>query len=761
MNNAFDTLEIVKIIERISRYTTTALGKKKLESSVSFLAEDELKRELSAMRSYFSMIDEHGYFPVYEDFSLSEAIDKLRKGEVLEGDVLSSFTVHFKCVVELLNYFSKVENTEDDLAPQLFFDKKLYDDLSRSISSEGEVKDEASRSLHELREKLKKFDKKVRQKAVEVANKNREYLSSINLAMREGHYSLAVSATYKSYIEGLVLDVSDSGQTIFIEPREVLEMENEKRILEIEERNEVSRILREFSATLFAHSVQLERNEDIFARLDILSAKHRYMLEIDGSIPNLSQTRKIELYSARHPLIAKDNVVANDFVLDSEKTMMLISGPNAGGKTIALKTVASLIYMSNLALPIPAVSSSEIGYFENIYVDIGDSQSIENNLSTFSAHINAISAILKCITSKDLVFIDELGEGTDPREGESLAIAIASELLKRNVYTFITSHFDLLKRFGMSRKEVLNASFVFDESEVTPTYKMVIGTCGSSYGLSIARKYGLPNEVIEEAKKIYDTNYKDDLNARLEELDKERKELAKKMLANDELKANLLEKKKQVDQKSDELAKKEISLKEKKLASLDDYLNKTYDDINSIYAEFKADKDIDKAFTKLDEVKLPSSEKKEEVNIGDRVVLERLGIEGSLVSLDKNKAIVVTNNGLKVNAKKNELRKLYTPSEKKNISTRDLDKEIMTRKSVSSSLNLIGKHVDEALDELDKYLDDCSLSHLKVVRIIHGYGSGRLRQAIQSHLKKVPYVESFKLGDELDGGGGATIVTLK
>ena len=415
--------------------------------------------------------------------------------------------------------------------------------------------------------------------------------------------------------------------------------------------------------------------------------------------------------------------------------------------------------MVKLCLAIPASVDSEICVFDKIYVEIGDKQSIESNLSTFSAHISSISVIFQYLTSNDLVVIDELCNGTDPKEGEALAVAIVKKLLKIRALTIVSSHYELLKKYGFTNKQILNASFIFNEKNVTPTFKILLGVSGKSYGFLISKKYGLENDIIAEAKKIYEDSFASEDDKKLHALDEKERYLATKEEKLKVRQESLNREKENLIRLNKDLKEKEIKLKNSKIDKFDTYLNDKYNEINNIYNAFIKDKDIKKAEAKLDKINL-NKKKNENIAVGNYVSLKNLGIIGKVVSENGNKITISSSDGFTVKATKDQCELIDPPKEtlKPQI---DADKYILNQKPISSSINLVGYRVDDATIALDKYLDDCVLKGLKEVKVIHGYGSGKLREGIHKFLKTRKNVKSFRIGSELDGGSGSTIVTLK
>src|SRR5574344_1331644 len=391
--------------------------------------------------------------------------------------------------------------------------------------------------------------------------------------------------------------------------------------------------------------------------------------------------------------------------------------------------------MTKLGLPISAAQNSGIGFFRKIYVDIGDSQSIENNLSTFSAHISILSVLLKYISSKDLVVIDELGNGTDPKEGEALSMAVVEFLLNRKCLTMITSHYTLLKQFGLTNKNVLSASFIFDEKNIEPTFRIIYDVSGKSYGFAIAKKYGLNDSIVDRAQAIYNQNYIDNDDRKLQLLEDKERTIHEKNIQLEDKRKELNSLSADLSKKQKTLDDREAKLKDKKISDFDDYMDR----INNLSI---------------------TNKKIEKIELNDYVDIKSLDVQGKVTRLDGKKVTIVTHDGFSLKTDIDKCEKIAAPSTYKQPQI-DVDRMIFGKKSLSSSLNLVGYHIDEGLSTLDKYLSDCYSRGLHAVKIIHGYGSGQLRNAIHEHLKTLKYVDSFKLGDDVEGGTGATIVTLK
>ena len=765
MNSVRQILEIDKVLEKIYRYIKTPRGRSILENLDVYDDKDKCKEELAKLSEIISIINKFNDLPINNHINIEDEIKNAKKGSILDERKLNDVKDVILSTKEIIKFYNKIVEKPTLLSndfSKLKFDESLYTKINNVITVDNTVSDNASPKLSKIRKDLYRSERDLKTTINKLLIKNKDLLSGDNYVLRDGVFVLPVNSSFKASVSGLVLDISDSGQTTFIEPLEIVSLENNRHVLEIQEKEEVNRILKELTNLVIKDENILITNDKIIGYLDFLSSKAHFCKEISGVVPILFDKQEVKLYVARHPLLDANNVVANDFVFGGDKTMMLISGPNAGGKTIALKTVAILSYMTKMGLPISAGENSGVGFFRKIYVDIGDSQSIENNLSTFSAHISILSVLLKYISSKDLVIIDELGNGTDPKEGEALSMAVAKFLLDRKCLTMITSHYNLLKQFGLTNPNVTSVSFIFNEEKIEPTFRIIYDVTGKSYGFKIARKYGLNDTVVSDAEKIYEQNYIDDNDRKLQILeDKERyiheknEQLNKRKRELDQLNSELIK-------KNDALKLKEEKLKEKKIDDFDEYMNSKIDEIDDIVEEFKTSNKT-KSKEYIDRINSLSLTKKvdEKLNVGDYVRIKSLDMEGKITRLDGKRLTVVTHDGLSLNTDKDKCEKIATPVTYK-PKVGNIDQNILGKKTIPLSINLIGYHIDEGLSALDKYLSDCYARGYKSVKIIHGYGSGQLRQAIHTHLKKFDIVKSFRLGDETDGGAGATtIVTLK
>ena len=765
MNDVYSILEINKIIDLIKKNLKTKPGNDLLSTIKVFPTKEILIKELEKLKEMYALITEFSDLPLSSEISMKEVLEYAKKGSYLDEATLNKIKNEIFYTFELIKFFNKINLSVPILkriSSRLVFLESIYSKISQKISSENKVYDGASKKLKEIRTKIDLIDKEIHKQIISLSNYYHDFLVNDSYVLRNGHFALAINSSDKNKVDGIIHDISDSGQTTFVEPTIIVNLENQRQVLTIQEKDEVNRILRELTNECIDNESVLIANNKIIGQFDLLSAKVKYGIEYDAIIPTISDKQEVFLIKARHPLLEKSIVVPNDFIMNEEHPMMLISGPNAGGKTVALKTVATLSLLIKYAIPITASPDSRIAFFKNIWASIGDNQSIESNLSTFSSHINELSVILKYISSKDLVIIDELGSGTDPKEGDALSVAIAKYLLQKKCITMITSHFPLLKKYGLSNSKIINASFLFNQDILEPTFKMLLGVSGKSYGFLIAKKFGLPQDIIFDAKKIYNKNYNSEIDIKIDDLDSKEQELLRKEEILKGKEFEIRNKISELNAKEKLLDEKENKLKERKIEEFDELIDSKIDELNEIYNNFinvKDKKSLKEAENKLNNLSL-YKKKTEILNVGDFVYVKSLNAKGKIIRINGNKISFNDDSGFTLTTNEENCEKIDPPTEKL-ISTRNIDSELENLKPLAQSLNLVGYHIDEGLEKLDEYLDACTLRKYKEVKIIHGYGSGQLRNAIHNYLKKSPYVASFKLGDESYGGSGVTIVKLK
>lgn len=756
MDKSFYILEIDKIFDLFRANLKTKIGKNLLDNIKIFTDANKLNEEYKRFLELHDLILKYQELPFNSHLIMEEEINNAKKGTFFDEITLNDIKLELQSTHELINYFKKIDTNNlllKEYISNLKYINHLYDLISKTITEDNKVSDNASPTLKSLRIKKEKIDKDIKNRLFDLMEKYQNIMTASNFVLKESKFALPINTSSKNSIDGIILDYSDSGQTTFIEPTIIVNLENEKKLTEYLEKEQVNKILKDITTKILKYSDDLIKNNKIIGYFDLLSAKNTFYNEYNCSIPLITEEQNICLYGARHPLLNKETVVKNDFILTREEPVMLITGPNAGGKTVALKTIATLSYMAKFALPLTIDENSSLSIFRKIYIDIGDNQSIESNLSTFSSHISNLSVIFKYITSKDLVILDELANGTDPKEGDVLSIAIIKFLLQKQCFSIISSHYPLTKKYALNNSKIKNSSFIFNEQLIEPTFKMISGVSGKSYGFLIAHKFGLNKEIINDAKNIYNKNYHNKEEIKLELLEKKEIELVSKENELEERLKEIENRENLLSKKEEEIKAKEEKLKNKKIDDFDDVIDEKIDLLNEYYDEFIQNKISKKeAERKMEELSFLNST--EEIRIGDYCENKSLGISGIVSNIQGEKVYLTSDDGLSFNINKSKLRRIEPP--KKQISKKNtVDKDIFNQKQVDFSLNIIGLRKDEAMEKLNNYLSDCVIKKYKSVDIIHGFGTGILKKAVSEELKKSVLVSSF----EVDGA--ITHVKLK
>ncbi|MCQ2772886.1 MAG: hypothetical protein MJ238_06430, partial [Bacilli bacterium] len=502
MQNVYEKFEFEKIRETIASFARTEVGKAKALSLMMFDSSILMREELAKLDETIVLQYRFGTFPIGNSADLEKPVTLAKKGMVLSIEELERVANDVLEQKSVRNYFKQVDNS-----PLLLEYVSNFPDIAhvevaihKVIAPDLSIFDNASPKLKGIRVAITKLESEMKRKLGYVLGENKDYLSADQLTMKNGHYVLPVANAHKHKVKGIVQDVSGSGETTFIEPEILVALNNKMYELKNEEKAEIRRLLAELSAKVSVNSDDILRSNKMIGYLDFLQSKALYAEKTKSHVSIYSDKPRVELYNARHPLLDPTKVVANDFVLSDTNSLVIISGPNAGGKTVALKTLGILVMMNQCGLAIPTTEGPTLSYFKHIYVDIGDSQSLSDNLSTFSGHMKNISEIMDNVGGKDLVLLDEVGTGTSPKEGEAIAYAVISYLIRKHSLTMISSHFEGLKAYALSSKEVTNASMLFDEENLLPTYKLKMGLPGESYGLIVAKRFGLNEEIIKSAQ---------------------------------------------------------------------------------------------------------------------------------------------------------------------------------------------------------------------------------------------------------------------
>lgn len=685
---------------------------------------------------------------------------------------------------EVERFFEKVEEEEialkriPRLVEKLESIPEVTKELEASIREDGYVLDSASPTLHGIRVGIQKTEQEIRRQMDQyLTGKNAQYLSDTIITIRNDRYVLPVKAEYKSVFGGTVHDQSATGQTLFMEPQAVVNLNNKLREYQVQEKREVERILWELSQKLMPYTNSLHQNHYVLARLDVVNAKALYANEIKATEPIIDRQNHVALWKAWHPLLDREKAVANDIILGEEYQAIVITGPNTGGKTILLKTVGVIQLMAQMGLYIPAGENSRVGIFTEIFADIGDEQSIEQNLSTFSSHMSNIVSILKQINNKSLLLIDEIGSGTDPQEGSSLAIAILDYIASKQSYVIASTHYPELKAYGYDRPKTINASMEFDGDTLQPTYQLLLGVPGRSNAFDISKRLGLPSIIIDQARGLL-SEEDQDLNAMISDLEQKRRRAqrdADKMRHQLELSTQLLEDL----QKETELFKaNKARLLEEAKERANSLIEQSKDDADKILSEIRElqlrskqstvkEHEMIEKKTALTDLKHEQALKKNKVlrkekakkalQVGQSVEVLSFGQRGTLVEKVSDEEWVVQMGIIKMKIAIEDLAPI--------AETQEAKQQVIVKSArsshVSSELDLRGKRYEEAMKDLELYLDAAILANYPRVTIIHGRGTGAIQQGVHKTLRSHRSVASFEFAPMNTGGNGATIVTFK
>lgn len=782
------TLEYDKIIDMLVEEADSALGK----DSARRLRPSSDRGEIVAMQAETShaltRLFHHGALSFHGLTDIRPSLVPLAKGGTLGAGELLRIGALLEAAKRAVEFDKKDEET--DFLSGRFNGLQTFPEIRREISrcilSEDEISDDASSELKRIRRAMKTTNDKIREQLSVTVNSSGDMLRDNIVTMRNGRYCLPVKQEYKSAFQGMIHDQSSTGSTFFIEPMAIVKLNNDLAELAMKEQEEIERILASISSICAPETEGLERDVILLADLDFIFAKAKLSKKMQGSEP-IFDDNYIEIKKGRHPLIPRDRVVPIDVTLGKDYRLLIITGPNTGGKTVSLKTVGLFTLMGQAGLHIPAFDSSHLRVFHEVYADIGDEQSIEQSLSTFSSHMTNTVSILRRADKNTLALFDELGAGTDPIEGAALAISILDNLLQRNVTAMATTHYSELKIYALSTDQVENASCEFDVESLQPTYRLLIGVPGKSNAFAISSKLGISDEIIEKAKSLVDEDSKsfEDVVTGLEstrkELEEERAKAAAYREEIERQKKKLAEKNERIDKAKEKILRRaneeanEILQQAKDMAddSIRKY-NKWMDGGKGNVSDMERQRSAIREQLKKTGEKLATKQKGNrpktapgKLSIGDLVMVHSMGVKGTVMSLPNTKGKCFVQMGImrsEVNADDLELLEEETlQNRKEQLRERSGAGKIKMMKSlhVSSSINLIGKTVDEAIALLDKYLDDAYLAKLHQITIIHGVGTGALRNAVQAHLKKSKYIKTYRMGEYGEGGYGVTVAEFK
>ena len=781
---ALRVLEFNKIKEKVKKYAITAGGKEKVDNLVPYSSAYEVKNALEDTKEAYEILIKKSNPPFEGLHDVTDGLERAEKGGTLSLGQLLYIGNMLRCTARVKEYLDRREDEEsferlEDLAYMLTPIKGLQSEIEKAIVSEEEVSDKASSNLYNIRRHLKELNSSVREKINSIVRSNAKYLQDAIYTMRGDRYVIPVKAEYKGAVPGLVHDQSSTGATLFIEPMSLVNLNNDIKELKLKEIAEIEKILTDLSRKVKDNIDSCNSNMKLLIDLDFIFAKAKYASSVNGIVPELREDGSFDLISARHPLIQGDKVVSSDVYLGENFTALMITGPNTGGKTVTLKTVGLIHLIGMSGLLITAKEGSAISFYNEVFADIGDEQSIEQSLSTFSSHMTNIVSIMKNADSNSLALFDELGAGTDPTEGAALAISIIETLKARGTKIIATTHYSELKGYALRTVGVENASVEFDVETLKPTYRLLIGIPGKSNAFEISRRIGLSDDVIEKAKghMSKDNLQFEDLIRDLQEksiiASKEAREAEKLKVEAEKIKKSYQEKLNKVETTRDrayEEARRDAKDIISRAKDEADEILKSMRELEKLGISGGGRKRLEEERKKLKD-SLEDREKallKQKENGGKEITKVTIGMDAflpslnqkvSIISMPDNKGEVQVEAGImKISVKLKELREIEGVAQKKVKKKRELN---LNHRAIESRIDLRGLDALEACYEVDKYLDQAYMCNLGEVTIVHGKGTGVLRKEINILLKKHPHVKDYRLGAYGEGGDGVTIVTIK
>lgn len=788
-SKALHTLEFNKIIDKLCEFATCPGGLDLCRNIVPIYDIQEIKKAQSETSDALIRILRSGNLSFSGTRNILESLKRLEVGASLSITELLNISSVLKVTSRAKSFSRREESAADDSINYMFEALEpltpLNNEITRCIISEEEISDDASPTLKNIRRHIKQANGQLHEQLNNIVNSSttRTYLQDNVITMRNGRYCIPVKQEYKNQVAGLVHDQSQTGSTIFIEPMAVVNLNNKLKELAVQESEEIEVILAELSVKCSENIDALECNYRMLVKLDMIFAKAAYSKSIKGSEPVFNTNGYINIKEGRHPLIPADKVIPINIYLGKEFDLLIVTGPNTGGKTVSLKTVGLLTLMGQAGLHIPAYEGSSLAMFREVYADIGDEQSIEQSLSTFSSHMKNIVEILEHADSESLVLFDELGAGTDPIEGAALATSVLSFLHNMHIRTMATTHYSELKVFALTTDGVENASCEFSLETLQPTYRLLIGIPGKSNAFAISSKLGLPEYIIEDARKRIDSDNVtfeeiiSDLENSKHIIEQERTEIEAYKKEIEDLKNALEKKHENLDDRREVILRNANEEAARILRETKEFADQTIKTINKQAksgdvkelenSRRKTREQLDKTNSKLTIKSKSTPHKKytaKDFHIGDKVKVLSMNVEGTVHSLPNGKGELEVQMGIlrsKVNMSDLIILEETPATGNKAVSNGTSKIKISKSYSISTEIKLLGMTVDEALITLDKYLDDAYISHLPSVRIVHGKGTGALRSAVQQHLKKCKYIKEYHIAEYGEGDAGVTIATFK
>src|SRR5690625_3245138 len=779
-DRTFRVLEFHKIVDQLSAHAETSMGNELVAKIKPAITIDEVKHKQLETDEAAQIIRLNKVIPLGGIFDIRESLKRAYIGGVLNESECLDIATTIYGGRQVKNFVDKLEEELpliESLTERITPLKDLEKQIKMCIDEHGHVMDNASPKLRGIRSAIRTFESRVRERLDHFTKTRSNLLYDAIVTIRNDRYVLPVKHEHRGSVGGIVHDQSASGQTLFMEPKAVIELNNQLQEAKSNEQQEINRILRELSEGIAEHQAYLHEHVIVLAESDFIYARAKLARAMKAAMPKINDQGMIKMKQARHPLIPSDEVVANDIEIGESFTTILVTGPNTGGKTVVLKMVGLCVLMAQSGLQIPALDGCEIAIFEKIFADIGDEQSIEQNLSTFSSHMTNIVQIMKQVDDRSLVLFDELGAGTDPQEGASLAMSILDEVSSRDARVIATTHYPELKAFGDNRKNVINASVEFDVQTLQPTYPLSLGIPGRSNAFDIATRLGLDDQIIEDAKSHSGVASKSVENMILsleyarKKTEPEYPQAHQLLLESEKLRTEIEEEWRNFDRKKEHLYKKAEEKAEKSIQDARNEAEMIIEEIRNMKTEatfkehewIEARKMLEDAQPNLSrkqadqDIPVDREQEKKELQSGDEVKVVSLNQKGTILEKISDHEYMVQIGIMKVNIKRNNLQMIQT---KKKATT----PVTMVKRSgahVSTELDLRGERYADALLAFEKYIDDSLLAGHQKVRIIHGKGTGALRKGIQDFAKGHPNIASFKFAPQNEGGTGATIIEFK
>lgn len=775
-----EVLEYEKILEKVAGQARSSVIKNKILNLAPMTDADEIKEELENTAQMVGVISRFGNIDLFGLYDFSDMIGYVRKRGILEPYELLQVNDLLRVAEYLKDYGKDIEEPYiKDLFARISTNDFIKEEIERSIISEDEIADNASSELRNIRRQKARKEADIKAKLNSYISSDRydDALQDKVVSMRDGRYVVPVKTNKKSVIGGIIHDKSSSGNTIFVEPAAIVELNNQLKDLELKEDDEIRRILDRLSRFVEKFDVEILENQKLIGRIDFLAAKAKFAINNEYTKPKITTDKIIKLNQARHPLLT-GKVVPIDVVIGGDYKTLIITGPNTGGKTVSLKTVGLISLMAQTGFYIPAEENSIVNVFDDIFVDIGDTQSLEMSLSTFSASLTKIVKITESASPNSLVLLDELGSGTDPTEGAALAISILDYLRKKEIMTFATTHYSELKYYAVETPGVMNASVEFDVNTLSPTYKLEIGTPGKSNAFEISKRLGLDESILKNAQNLLGEDTKN-VNKILDEIEENKEEIEAKNAEIDRYKREIQKAKRDLEEKSKEVEKQKAAIIRDAEDRANEILEKANTESQEMLKEAKKSKnantsDIDRSLNNIrNRYKSSKIERKqkglrigksddapENLKLGDIVIIEGINERAEVISEPDDKGNIKLQMGiLKMDSNIKNVTKVESDSKtEKNIQKVYNAKKAM---NISPTLDLRGQRYDDAMRSLDKYLDDAMLAGISKAKIIHGKGTGALINGVTENLKNDKRIADFRLGDDKEGGYGVTIVSFE